>query len=58
MEQSTVNNLRGQYLPTEQILAFVIGTNSSSSINTVEFILQKLGVMTASGTQEFLFQPL
>ena len=58
MQQSPVNNPRGQYLPTEQILAFVIGTNSASEVNNVEFILQKLGIMTASGTTEFLFQTL
>jgi hypothetical protein len=58
MEQSPVNNPRGQYLPTEEILAFVIGSNSGSTVNSVEFILQKLGIMTANGTQEFLFQTL
>ena len=58
MQQSTVNNPRGSYLPTEEILAFVIGSNSASTVNSVEFILQKLGIMTASGTSEFLFQSL
>ena len=58
MEQSPVNNPRGEYLPTEEILAFVIGSNSGSQVNSVEFILQKLGIMTASGSQEFLFQNL
>jgi hypothetical protein len=58
MQQSPVNNPRGQYLPTEEILAFVIGTNSASQVNSVEFIAKKLGIMTASETQEFLFQTL
>jgi hypothetical protein len=58
MEQSPVNNPRGPYLPTEEILAFVIGTNSASAFNSVEFIAQKLGVMTATGTQELLYQTI
>jgi len=58
MIQSPVNNPRGTYAPTEQILAIVIGTNSASAVNSVEFIAQKLGVMTATGTQEFLLQTL
>ena len=58
MIQSPVNNPRGVYAPTESILAFVIGTNSASAVNSVEFIAQKLGVMTATGTQELLYQTL
>jgi hypothetical protein len=58
MVQSPVNNPRGTYAPTEQILAFVIGSNSASAINSVSFISQKLGIMTATGTQEFLLQTL
>ena len=53
MEPSTVNNPRGEYLPTQQILAISIQSNSSSVINSVEFIMQKLGIMTSIGTQEF-----
>ena len=58
MEQSPVNNPRGTYAPTESVLAIVIGTNSASPVNSVEFIAQKLGVMTATGTQELLYQAL
>ena len=58
MEQSPVNNPRGTYAPTESVLAFVIGSNSSSAVNSVEFIAQKLGVMTLTGTQELLYQTL
>jgi len=58
MIQSPVNNPRGPYAPTEQILAFVIGSNSASAVNSCEFICQKLGIMTANGTQELLFQTL
>jgi len=53
MIQSPVNNPRGSYLPTEQILTIAIGSNSASAVNSVEFIGQKLGLMTSSGTQEF-----
>ena len=58
MVQSPVNNPRGPYLPTEQILAIVVGSNSISAVNSVEFIAQKLGVITSSGTEELIFQPL
>jgi len=58
MIQSPVSNPKGSYLPTEDILAIVIGTNSASPLNSVEFIAQKLGIMTASGTQELLYQTL
>jgi hypothetical protein len=55
---SPVNNPRGPYAPTESVLAIVIGSNSSSAVNSVEFIAQKLGVMTATGTQELSFMTL
>jgi hypothetical protein len=55
MQQSSVNNPRGTYLPTQQILAITIGTNSASPVNAVECVFQKLGVMTASGTTEMQF---
>jgi hypothetical protein len=58
MIQSPVNNPRGTYAPTESVLAIVIGSNSASPVNSVEFIAQKLGVMTATGTQELLYQAL
>ena len=58
MIPSPVDNPRGTYSDDQQILAISIGTNSASPVNSVEFILQKLGIMTASGTTEFLFQTL
>ena len=58
MIQSPVNNPRGTYASTESVLAIVIGSNSISAVNSVEFIAQKLGVMTATGTQELLYQTL
>jgi hypothetical protein len=53
MIQSPVNNPRGQYLPTEQILTIAIGSNSASATNSVEFIGQSLGLMTPNGTTQF-----
>jgi hypothetical protein len=56
---SVVPNPKGTYDPTDEILAFSIGTNSTSPINSVEFVLQKFGIMTSTkGTQEFQFAPL
>lgn len=46
---------RGDYANTEDILTIVI--NSSSVASTCEFVANKLGVITGSGTQEFLFMP-
>lgn len=50
MQESTV---RGVYLPTDQILAISVQSNSASPVNSVEFIAQSLGLMSASGTTEF-----
>jgi hypothetical protein len=58
MIQSPVNNPRGTYAPTEQVLAIVIGSNSASAVNSVEFIMQHLGVITSTGTTDFALQTL
>ena len=59
MQLSTVAGSNvGAFAPTETILAFSIGTNSASAINTVEFAINKFGIMTANGTQELSFIPL
>jgi len=58
MTPSTVNNPRGTYGPTENIMFFSIGSNSASAVNSVEVVVQKFGVMTPTGTQEFQFAPL
>jgi hypothetical protein len=47
----------GAFAPTELILAFAIHTNSASVINSVEFAINKFGIMTPFGTQEVLFIP-
>ena len=43
----------GAFAPSEVILAFTIGSNSASAVNSVEFVVSKFGVMTLNGTQEF-----
>ena len=58
MTPSTVSNPRGTYGPTENIMFFSIGSNSASAVNSVEVVVQKFGVMTPTGTQEFQFAPL
>jgi hypothetical protein len=58
MELSTVAGSNvGAFAPTEVILAFAIGTNSAAVKDTVEFAINKFGIMTPTGTQEVLFIP-
>jgi len=58
MELSTVAGTNvGAFAPTEVILAFSIQTNSASVLNSVEFAVNKFGIMTPTGTQEALFIP-
>jgi hypothetical protein len=53
-EPSTVNNPKGNYQPTDNILAVVIGTNSASAVNSVEFVVNKLNLHYADFTQSYL----
>ena len=48
-------NPRGQYLPTETVEFFSIGSNSAATINTLEFAVSKFGIMLSSGTTEVNF---
>jgi hypothetical protein len=48
----------GAFSPSEVILAFTIGSNSASAVNSVEFCVSKFGVMTEEGTQEFALQSI
>lgn len=58
MELSTVSGSQvGAFASTELILAFAINTNSASALNSVEFAINKFGIMTPFGTQEILFIP-
>jgi hypothetical protein len=63
----TLNNMQlspvgssnfGPFDPTELLLAFTIGTNSASTVNSVELAISKFGIMTATGTTELQFQAL
>jgi hypothetical protein len=48
----------GPFLPDEEILAFSIQTNSVATINSVEFAIDRFGIMTINGTQQLNFIPL
>jgi hypothetical protein len=63
---STLNNMElspvgggnvGPFASTELILAFAIGTNSASAVNSVEFAINKFGIMTPTGTTDINFIP-
>jgi len=56
-EPSTVNNPRGSYSQTDNILAVVIGTNSASATNSVELVVNKLNLIYADFTQSYLLVP-
>jgi hypothetical protein len=56
-EPSTVNNPRGSYLPTDNILTVVIGTNSGASLNSVELVVNKLNLHYDDFTQSYLLVP-
>ena len=50
-------NPRGEYLPTEEVLAIAIGTNSTSPVNQVNFIMSKVGICLEQGNQELILNP-
>jgi hypothetical protein len=56
-EPSTVNNPRGTYAQTDNILAVVIGTNSASATNSVELVVNKLNLIYGDFTQSYLLVP-
>ena len=59
MQLSTVSgNQVGIFGPNEVILAFAINTNSNSAVNSIEFAINKFGIMTPYGTQEVSFIPI
>jgi hypothetical protein len=57
MAQSTVNNPRGEYLPTEEVLAIAVGSASGSALNQVAFIMSKVGICLEQGNQELILNP-
>ena len=56
-EESTINNPRGSFLPTDKILAVTIGTNSTSPINSVELVVNKFNLIFIDNTQSYLLFP-
>lgn len=50
-------NPRGEYLPTEEILAICVGSNSTSPVNQVNFIMGKVGICLEQGNQENILNP-
>jgi hypothetical protein len=50
---STYQPIKGDYQPNQEILFISFGTNSASALNSVEFSLLKLGMITTYSS-EFL----
>ena len=48
---------RGDYAPTEEILAIGLGSNSASAIDTQNWVISKLGVCVEAGNCEYLLIP-
>jgi hypothetical protein len=57
MIQKSTDNPRGEYLPTEQVLAISVSTNTTSTINQVNFIMSKVGICLTQGNQENILNP-
>jgi hypothetical protein len=53
-QQSTVNNPKGTFSQTDNILAVTIGSNSTSAVNSVEFVVNKLNLHYNDFTQSYL----
>ena len=51
------NNPRGPYLPTEEVAYIAVGSNSTSSVNQVNFVMSKVGICLATGNQEMILNP-
>jgi hypothetical protein len=54
MSISPVNNPRGDYQDNQQILFISFQTNSSSSLGNVNFVVNKIGMITDNYSTEFL----
>ena len=57
MIQSPVNNPLGTYTPTMKVLAIAVGTNSASPVNSVNFVMSKVGVCIAGLNNESVLNP-
>ena len=49
-----VANIRGSFLPTEQVMFFSFGTNTSAAVGAVEFICRSVSVQSSKGTVNHL----
>jgi len=56
-EQSTVNNPKGTFAQTDNILSVVIGTNSASATGDVQLVVNKLNLHYYDFTQSYLLVP-
>jgi hypothetical protein len=54
MSLSTVNNPKGNYQDDQQILFISFQTNSASALNNVNFVCNKIGMITDNYSTEFL----
>jgi hypothetical protein len=52
-----IANTRGEYLPTEEVLAVAIGTNTASPVGQCNFIFQKVGICLEQGNAELVLNP-
>ena len=50
LQTDVVANIRGPFLPTEQVMFFSFGTDSGSAIGNVEFICRSVSVQSSKGT--------
>jgi hypothetical protein len=50
-------NPNGTYTPTMKVLAFSVGTNSTSAVNSVNFVMSKVGVCVAGLNNESVLNP-
>jgi hypothetical protein len=48
---------RGDYAPTEEILAIALGSNSASAVDTQNWVISKLGLCVEAGNCEYLLMP-
>ena len=49
-----VNNIKGSFLPTEQVMFFSFGTDSGSAIGNVELICRSISIQSSKGTVNHL----
>lgn len=55
LPSDVVANIKGSFLPTEQVMFFSFGTDSSAAVGNVEFICRSVSVQSSKGTVNNLF---